>query len=313
MNSRSYKALMIVCAILEKRKEREKSIAYYNDLLSLHPDNEEQIRCYLAFALQETGKESQAMEIMNDMIGKHPMEATLYVNRAFLSAETGKLDAGLADLEKAAILSNDDYNVFLKRRELFTYMNRTADAENELKKALAVLGKKLNENPDDLDLLFIRADLLLKKGDLNEALADYSSILKYLPENYKALKNIARIESANANWGNALNCYETLYKCYDPETEFYTNLAVIHARLNQNEKALHFFNEGARFDPDDTDLLYKRSIFYMTVNDRTAGCKELAKLSRLLEEKKGKGALNREEDELRKRIQADRDKCCGER
>ncbi len=302
INKTNVSAYSILCDGLRKSEKWDKAIINYEKLLALNPDNDKEIRSHLVSVLKKVNQRAKAMESMNVLIKKYPSDGVLYLNRAFLLVESGQIDKSSADMDKAVELSGYDYRIFLKRSELYSFLKKNTEAQHDLENAVLILNDEIAKKPENIELLFTRAGILLKMKRNNDALKDYYMILKYLPENYAALVSIAKLEFMSHNWHNVLKCYETLRTCYKNEKEFFYNPAIVYLKLGDKKKALLYINQGLEILPNNVDMLYFRASLYFAMNNIELGKNDFKKLEYLLSEKKTNGTITKEEMQILDKI-----------
>jgi tetratricopeptide (TPR) repeat protein len=295
LNPKNAQTWEILCAGYNSLNKWDKAIEGYNQLLKLHPDNEKEIKMYLSTVYLKKGQKQNARKIIEDLITQYPSDGVLYINRAILYAQTGNIDACIADIDKAVELTEDNYNVFLKRANIFESLNDLENSEKENLKALDVLTRLLEKNPYNIEVIFERAALYQKIKKIDKAVSDYNKVLEIIPDNYRALKSIIQIKFPLKDWEPILRNYTILRNNYEYEPEFYINPAIVHIQMNEKNKALSLLNEGLKISPQNTDLLLNRGMLYLDLKNQEKGLNDLKLLMKTLTKKEEKGIITEKE------------------
>jgi tetratricopeptide (TPR) repeat protein len=147
--------LELASAAYEASNQTDQAVDLLKRAINLDPTN---VSLYLHFADISSVHQSfqVGINIVNDGISQQPKAAPLYFARGVLYVQTGQFDQAQADFEKAYELD--------PKQSLSAAAQGLAEVEaNDLDKALSTVQAKLKAKPSDPTLLYLQADILVKK------------------------------------------------------------------------------------------------------------------------------------------------------
>ena len=107
-----------------------------------------------------------------------------------------------------------------------------------------------------------RANHYRDNGQIDLALADYSSVIQLKPSNPKPYNSRAKLHFSRNQDAEALKDYIKAVEL-DPENpEYIINRGAAYAKLNQLDKALSDLNKGLELEPDNLNGLSNRSLLW---------------------------------------------------
>lgn len=197
--------------------------------------------------------------VYTQQIKKNPEDDGLYFKRAKLYMKNEKPMLAIADMEKAIEFEP----------EIFEYQNYLGDiyfGVSNVQGAIDAYSKSSKLNPAD-DYAFLqlgkiylyRAEPKIAITYLNKAL----DVDKYNPETFsnKALYYLQMNDTSRA--------ISNLKTAVDVDPDYlnaYIDLAYLYS-LNQDKKALLYFENALRIDPQNTKVLYNRGKFYQDIGE----------------------------------------------
>lgn len=126
---------------------------------------------------------------------------------------------------------------------------------------------KVLEDVKDLELkikkLLVLAEEFVKEGKLKEAEEKYIEIISLDHRNIAAYKGLGDIYLAEKNYEFARETFEYILKIKPDDVDTYINLGLLWKALNDNEKALNYFNQAVTIEPKNPrslDFLLEMSI-----------------------------------------------------
>jgi tetratricopeptide (TPR) repeat protein len=211
---------------------------------------------------------------ITDSIKQEPENDALYFRRAVL-LNTNKLpEPALVDFEKAWSLKKDErYAIGISRLLLdknpdsaILFMNKALevlpnslllqlslargyDAQNKTDDALKACDAILQKNPQQVDVLKMKADLLGKKGNEKEATAILEKAYQLAPFDMQ-LNEILALQFAETKNPRVLALCDSLIKA-DSLGQFaqpYYFKGIYYANINNPAKALFYFDEAIKHD-----------------------------------------------------------------
>jgi len=147
--------LELASAAYEASNQTDQAVDLLKQAISLDPTD---VSLYLHFADISSVHQSfqVGINVVNDGISQQPKAAPLYFARGVLYVQTGQYDQAQADFEKA-------YELDPKQSLSAAAQGLAAVEANDLDKALSTVQAKLKARPNDPTLLYLEADILVKK------------------------------------------------------------------------------------------------------------------------------------------------------
>lgn len=146
----------------------------------------------------------------------------------------------ITDLE--AQLQQNKKNVEAFAREYYLMANECEVKFGDNRSAIANLNKALQLNPEFVDALLRRANLLKATGDAKGAEADCSAILKIKQRHFKALLLRGKIRLQLNNLSGAYQDLLEAQNLRKSNAEVYKILSKVCAKMGETEKSRHYKN-----------------------------------------------------------------------
>lgn len=158
-----------------------------------------------------TGAKDKALADISEALRINPKSTLALAARARMNLERKDATAAIADLDALlAAVPNDPDATFLKTRALLLQHAEASLQKNDLRAALADFEALLRIDPSDWEVLALRANALVRKGDLAQALADASKAEGLSPQNPGTLLLKADLLSASRRFTDAGELYGKL-------------------------------------------------------------------------------------------------------
>lgn len=210
-----------------------------------------------------------AIVFYSKVIELDPNGATAYLGRAQSYMELGTRDGydkALTDAAKVVALDPGNKDIYPVRAEAWARKAEFALAERDRKRADEFLGKALadyeialKEKPDSKDVLLRIGDLSMAKGDLDRALAAYSSVYEKdqynirLGDVIKSLFKDLERQNRPIDCGNAPRTWELA--------------ADFHYYGKRYDQALRCYDRALDLGLDPAEIWYTRSRVYADKGD----------------------------------------------
>jgi tetratricopeptide (TPR) repeat protein len=211
---------------------------------------------------------------LTDSIKKEPKRSDLFFRRAVLLNKNNFPEPALADFQKAWSLKKEEKyafgisNLLLDKKPdsaviflnkalkelpnsflLHLTLARSYDAVNKTDEALKICDDILGKNPEQVDVLKMKADLLDKKGDLPNAIKILERAYTITPFDINLNYLLADKYSADNN-PKAIRLCDSLIKMdslhIHPEPYYFKG--IYYSNINDNAKALSAFNDAIQHD-----------------------------------------------------------------
>ncbi len=211
---------------------------------------------------------------LTDSIRLEPGNHDLYFRRAVLLNSNNFPEPALLDFQKAwslkkeekyalgvstlllekkpdsAILFLNEANKLLPGSQLLRLtLARAYDSKGNIDGALGICNEVLQKNPNQVDVMKMKADLLLKKGDSNGAIHTLEQAYQLTPYDPELNHQLA-LQLAEAKNPKVVTLCDSLIRAdsLGQHAEPYYYKGIYYANINDKEKALGLFDEAIRRD-----------------------------------------------------------------
>lgn len=297
INPDNFYSYALLSRVYLKSRDMQKIIDCYDKMLKLRPGDKE-ITYNLGMFYQSTGRIDQACQVFSELINKYPNDVTYYFVRANLFEMKGDKNGMKSDLDLAISHNPNNYLGYFRRGLFWTESGQKDNADLDFKKSVSLITADMIKNPQNLDLLSFRPEILERIGDVNGALADCEKYLTLIPANYKVLKQKGKLEFYNKLWLKSIETFSLLIENYPPEADFFSKRSIANLQVGNRPQALADMNKAQSLSPNDYAILYSLGLLKRTLGDNLGAKKDLEKVVLLLSEKKNKGNLNDSESKL---------------
>ena len=174
------KAYMLRADVQEKP---EKSLADLNQAITLAPDDVEML-LMRARVYQDLGEKQKALADADRALKLQPGLPDAVRTRAWLLAESDRLDEAVGELEALAQREPKDVQTLMQLALLYSVRKDSAKAIDAYTSVLAI-------DPEQWEALRGRGNVYLNVGKQAEALADYEQVVKLNRQDETLLNNLA--------------------------------------------------------------------------------------------------------------------------
>ena len=211
---------------------------------------------------------------LTDSIKQEPKNDDLYFRRAVLLNTNNLPEPALADFKKAWTLKKDEKyafglgNLLLDKKPdsailflkqaladlpnsflLQLTLARSLNAQNKTEEALKICNDLLQKNPEQVDMLKLKADLLGKKGNTAEAISTLEKAYHLTPYDIDLNYDLAYKYGENKN-AKVIALCDSLIKIDTLElhAEPYYYKGIYFSNINDKAKALALFDQAIQHD-----------------------------------------------------------------
>lgn len=190
----------------------------------------------------------------------------------------------LRDLDMALEIADDDY-LFRSRAELRYFLEDYRGAVQDygvlIERRSHPLPTAREEKQDLANILWSQGMSLYEQGDLAQAVESYSAALALDGEeagyHNSRCWTLALLNRAEEGIDNCKKAVEL----DDQESAYWDSLGYALFLIKRNDDALAALNRGLELSPDDTWILFHRSLVHEALSNRKAAHDDLVKLSQL--------------------------------
>jgi tetratricopeptide (TPR) repeat protein len=208
---------------------------------------------------------------LTDSIHQDPKNADLYYRRGILLKKTNNLQPALDDFKKAwemgkkeeyavsvsSILSskpdsaitfiNDALNKFPQSIALKLSLALVYAAQQKSDEAIRVCNEIISQQPDQLDALEMKADLLEQKNDTTGSIKILEQAYRFAPFDEQLCYNLAYKYAQTKN-AQVLKLCDSLIQMDSSQPEPYYFKGVYYENVNNRSKAISFFDQAMLHD-----------------------------------------------------------------
>ena len=190
---------------------------------------------YRAAGLSESQRIS-LLEAITEMLARHPGDEQLMFSRAVLLEQTGDMEGALA-LTDELLQTSSNVNVVILKMSILRTLERTDEAKDFLR-------LKLEDFPDNRRLRLVFARMLFEDGELEQAKAQYSEVLRQSPNDGDVLFALALIALDQGNDAEAKGHFERMIRWNRRSGEAHYYLGGIAEREGDSEAALRYYRQA---------------------------------------------------------------------
>ena len=209
----------------------------------------------LAFCYIDSGEVDDATEIYREQIEKDPKALTSRLAMARILMRRGQHKPAIQLCRKVLQRKADAVEAFRVLAHSYRAMNDPSMAE-------LIIGRGLKIEPDDVELHYLTAKLLLDRGELSAGINKLKHVISLKPKWLKARAELADILIGFNDWGNAAPHFEAITKEAPADRAAQLGLAVCYKGMGRYEDADQIFGRLLQKDPDDADALWNQAMLY---------------------------------------------------
>lgn len=183
-----------------------------------------------------------------------PINTKIFANLGMCLKETGEYNEALQAFEIALVRDSTSVNLLTSRAQIYLLMSRPEEARNDLNRALAV-------DSMSRSALLLRGHLALDRGEVNEALVDFTKILSVHPQDIEAITGTAICNSMLNNFDQSIDYYKKLIKV-NPESQIYIALITDLINADRIKDADNEVNSAIREFPRCGELYLLRGVIH---------------------------------------------------
>lgn len=293
----NYDGYDLISATYQKMGQWSKAIPYLKKMIELQPDNTH-VSYNLAISYQNVNQLETAIQLLDKIIDRYPNTASFYLSRANLKISKGDMLAAKADYDKSISVDPDNYAGFWERGLFFKNNSNPAMAGNDLNRAIELLGKEIEKNPQDAPLVLRRAEIIEQTGNIQGAFKEYDSYLQTWPPNYSVLKKKAQKYFSLKQLPQAIDAYTSIINNFPEDASIYVSRGLAIQQSGNLAEALRDLNHAIILDPSQFIYYYFRSTIKSQSGDKTGYKNDLRVCASLLYKQKKQRELSKEEKEL---------------
>lgn len=240
--------------------EADRSLFYLDKAITKNPDS-----TYLitgkAYQLARQNKLEEAEKLALQAYHQNPENAEL--NLLLAKIYSTQKDSGRSIVHYQKVIALDP-----KNEEAATMLAREYMGLDETKKAVQVLKKLIEENPEALSAYFYLGSIYATvEKDYPKAIAAYQKLLDQDPDNPKILQIISEIHLAQKDYRKALDVLSKLMEINPDDTAIQARMALLYYELKDIDRAIAEFEGILETNPESDRVLYYLGLLYQEKKD----------------------------------------------
>ena len=216
---------------------------------------------------------ANAMANYERLLKQHPDDWVLRQEFAVLLISGGDLDAAIAQRREVNRILPHYPNGFYELGSLLNYAEKWKDAEQPLRKAIAL-------RPDFATAINSLGISLSHTDATDEACAQFARATELVPDYSEAFMNWGLVLNTMGNTDEAIAKFTSAIEHAPDSPAPHLHLGRLYVKREQHPKAVHHYEEVARLTPDDPVAHLNLGLLYLKV-DRLA--ESIGELERSLE------------------------------
>jgi tetratricopeptide (TPR) repeat protein len=225
-------------------KQFDKAEKTLRDAIAALPDNWELRHQLVQFLSSQRGMEESEKEIRN-MMSAFPDRTEPYVWLVSLYESHGAIDRAEAALKEALTHNHSDKQDLALKSALAHISFR----KGNIAEAKQFTAETLAKDPNNLDALFIRANIRAGEGDYQNAIADLRAILRDRPNSPQAMYALAEILLRERHLDLATETLNQLVALDPLNNTARVRLAQLYSINNNNQHAMDLLFAATKLEP----------------------------------------------------------------
>ncbi|SEQ05235.1 tetratricopeptide repeat protein [Flavobacterium urocaniciphilum] len=253
-------------------KEYESSIVDFNKALFLNQNHQGSLY-NKAVALKEINKRDEAVDCLNKLIELNPNEFNVYLRRGEIFFDKELFDKALSDFLIADKL-NPNYNHTVNLLALTHYFKKN------YKEALIGFNKVVEKDELFYKVYENRANVYCALGEYLKAIKDYDKAIELNPSG-DVYNNRAYSKYLANDLNGALKDYENAILLNPKNEKYFHDRGMIYNKLGKLNEALEDYTKAISINPKLKEAYINRAVVKYKLKDLDGACKD-AKMAKEL-------------------------------
>ncbi len=134
--------------------------------------------------------------------------------------------------------------------------------------------RKLQNNPNDVDLLYRLADLYDRNSQYKEAIEAYKKVIKVKPDMAYAYFKLGTVYDRTNNPSEAVKTFREAQKYMPKNPVLYNNMGVAYGKLGKSNEEVESLKKSIGLRPNYTAARFNLGMTYLRMKNRKAAMKE---------------------------------------
>ncbi|MDB4584303.1 tetratricopeptide repeat protein [Draconibacterium sp.] len=238
------------------------SAAIEKPVEALAEDKQKEFEYMFLEALKQKmlGNSQKAIQFLSSCLEIDPNSSEAMYELANIHAANNDLMSASLLLEKAISINNE--NKWYKKLLAQIYQQSRKFSE-----AADLYTQLLEDDPENIELLYSKAVLLANAQKYDEAIATYDELEKKTGINEQITVEKQQIYIAAGEIDKAFEEVQRLIESAPDEPKYYGLLADLYQGQGNNEMALKYYNKILEMDPENGFVHFSLANYYLSIND----------------------------------------------
>jgi tetratricopeptide (TPR) repeat protein len=250
---------------IEDLADKKKAMQLINDSLSSNPANENYLSLKISL-LSNMGNKVEALKLANLAINNYPSSYKLHDLLGSIYRQENQFEKAIACYNKLLTIDADK-KLQLNNLIAEAYMNM-----NQHEKALQIINRLISTYPNNNDLIFTRAQIMLNNKNLNFATRDIQNLIKLDTANIKYNQFLAQCYFINGNKqlysyqkNKVLNHLNDIYIKNNEDIEVVFEMANIYMSLKNMVNAGNMYDLILQHFPNNYEALKQKAMIKLNM------------------------------------------------
>lgn len=198
--------------------------------------------------------------IWADIAAKQPESVAAAFGYGKALVDSGEIDAGAAQYERALKLSPGHYMTLL-------HYGQAMNKAQQIPRAVMLLRESVQAKPDFAESNYWLGRMLARTHNNVEAVSYLNEAIRLKPDYAEAYVDLAILQSINGRDDEAIGALETAKKIAPENADARFNLGVLYAKRGRLADARVELEAAALLDPDDSDPQFRLAEIYRQMGD----------------------------------------------
>ncbi len=243
-----------MASTLVLQRKTEDALLLVEEFLKKNPTSESAL-LWLATFYGSIGDQARVLELFTQMTRQFPEKPLGWLQLAATTAQMSETDAvvevlksGMSKALPPTLLQQELVRIDLNRMEEETAPKDKAQLRQD---AIFYLRQIIEALPGDLDTLYTLGDLLVKDGQLAEAILVYEKIERLQPGDFQVKQRLARTFLAMDDQPKAIAMLESLARTQKSPSNVHYYLAELYLQAGDATNAITQFRTATEHSPHD--------------------------------------------------------------
>jgi len=155
---------------------------------------------------------------------------------------------------------------------------------HDYKGAIVDFTNVLESDPENVEVLFLRAEAKQSLDDYFGAIMDYNQILTYRNNSFEAFFQRGKAKSKLMDYRGAIKDFDTALKIAPDEEGVLMERGKAQMALKSYQDSISDFSKILKMDPQNKDAYYLRGLIFIHLGESGKGCEDLSHAGELGDE-----------------------------